>query len=540
MLRKHAPALALLLLGPVLFVCMGLGHGFDRMPGDPGDARLVQYLLEHSYQWLTGGFFGLLGPVSLLDPPGFFPAEHVYGYSHLLLGSAPVYWLWRLLGMGWDSALQAWCLTVLVLDFAVAWLWLRRGLGLRSEAAAVGAFVFAASTLRLAQVAHHQMLPSFWAMACLLGLTVWLREPSHPRRGGWLALAAVGAVLELYSSFYQGFFLGFSLLLALLAGLALPRLRATLAEALRTGWKPLLLTAAIATAALAPLVAIYVETAGAVGMRSYAELEPYVPGPPAWVNLGSDSLLWGWLYDPQGVALVAATEPIASVGLLTSLAALGGLALRWRGVGGALLFLWVAVVVLATGWAPGLHAWRTVFELFPGASAIREVSRLAFITIVPAAAGVAFLVQHCLRRQLGVAAAALALLLISEQPRSLPSFDKDWSREQVATLADAVDPERCTSFYYSPLVGPDLSRAGPWYRLHWVRFQTDAMLAQLDSGVPTLNGYTGNYPPGWRLDDPVVDAPEDLERLTLRLRQWMDASELPAEGFCWLQVPVED
>ncbi len=327
-------------------------------------------------------------------------------------------------------------------------------------------------------------------------------------------------------------------MLAIVPALALPDLRRILVSCATRTWRPIAVVAAASVVALVPLVLVYSETASVVGMRDYAQLEPYVPGALAWVNLGSDSLLWGWLFDPEGLALVPETERLASIGALTALAALIGLSIRWRGAGGALLFVWLAVVLLATGWMPGLHPWRLVFELFPGASAIREVSRLAFIALVPAAAGVAFLLDRLQRRGLVWVAAGVALLLLAEQPRTMPSFDKAWSRRQVTTLAATVDPDRCNAFYYSPQVGPELSRAGPWYRLHWVRFQTDAMLAQLESGVPTLNGYTGNYPPGWRLDDPVVDGPDDLERIGSRLASWLAHNGLSEQGLCWVQLPV--
>jgi len=158
---RHVPAALLLAAGLALCVASGMGQDGSRMPGDPGDVRLVLYLFEHTYRWFTAGFFGLWGDVALFDPPVFWPAPNLLAYSEPFLGTAPVYWAWRMLGCAPHGALQAWTLTVLALDFALAYRWLERGLRVPASAAAVGAAVFAFSTLRLAEIVHPQMLPQF-------------------------------------------------------------------------------------------------------------------------------------------------------------------------------------------------------------------------------------------------------------------------------------------------------------------------------------------------------------------------------------------
>src|SRR5262249_61731852 len=68
--------------------------GFGRISGDRGDARLVNYLLEHGYRWLQRERHH----EDLWSPPFFYPEPNVGAYSDILLTVGPFYWPWRGLG----------------------------------------------------------------------------------------------------------------------------------------------------------------------------------------------------------------------------------------------------------------------------------------------------------------------------------------------------------------------------------------------------------------------------------------------------------
>ena len=54
----------------------------------------------------------------------------------------------------------------------------------------------------------------------------------------------------------------------------------------------------------------------------------------------------------------------------------------------------------------------------------------------------------------------------------------------------------------------------PWHA------QIDAIWVADAAGVPTLNGYSGNSPPGWGLEDPFVRGSEDRTRLDASVEAW--------------------
>ena len=86
--KLGAKGFQLKILTPVLVFIIALYSvpysllsGFEWMPGDIGDARLVNYFLENSYQFLTGT------SNSLWHLTFFYPFPFVGGFSENLFGS---------------------------------------------------------------------------------------------------------------------------------------------------------------------------------------------------------------------------------------------------------------------------------------------------------------------------------------------------------------------------------------------------------------------------------------------------------------------
>ena len=65
------------------------------MQGDWSDTRFNNYTLEHGFRWLTN----TPGHEHFWSPPMFYPATNTAAYSDLLLGVAPLYWPWRIVGL---------------------------------------------------------------------------------------------------------------------------------------------------------------------------------------------------------------------------------------------------------------------------------------------------------------------------------------------------------------------------------------------------------------------------------------------------------
>ena len=159
--------------------------------------------------------------------------------------------------------------------------------------------------------------------------------------------------------------------------------------------------------------------------------------------------------------------------------------------------------------------WLSFYDKIPGGIGIRAVGRVVLILLIPAALGLAALLQFLVQKQWTLAAWIVVLVCMLEQGATTESFDAAANRATIAGVVQQVAPGR-EAFYYRP-------------RPHqgWYIYHLDAMWASLVTGVPTINGYSGHYPPGWdgffAVDFQSTLDPRDV------LAQWERAHGLPPE-----------
>jgi len=121
------------------------------LPGDIGDARLNQYILEHFYHVIIGK------EVSFVNAPFFYPWVKTISFSDTHWGTAFIYASLRLAGLTSEKAFAGWFLIGFVLNYWAAY-FVNSKLGLRQLGAAVGAFLLAFSLPVIAQYGHPQLI----------------------------------------------------------------------------------------------------------------------------------------------------------------------------------------------------------------------------------------------------------------------------------------------------------------------------------------------------------------------------------------------
>jgi hypothetical protein len=499
--------------------------GLRETQGDEGDVRFVHYVLEHGFRYLRGD----AAHVRFWDAPMFHPAANTIAYSDPLQGVLPLYAAWRAVGMPPDTAFQFWVFTVTSLNFLAALWLLRTGFGASPGAAMAGAVLFAAGAARINQANHPQLLPQFYSVLAV-GAVLALARPETSRRAGagWAALLVAACVAQLYAGFYWGWFLGFFLTLAALLALVFADTRARLYQGLRVHGPVLLVFGVVGVGVLLPLVQHALAAAREVGLRSFGEAEGMVPRFATWFHMGDANWLYGWTarFSPF-TRLPVEGEHRVGVGLLTLvLAGMGLWRTRERPAVRLMLGVLLVTVFVATRYRGGLMPWALVFHGFPGANAVRAVSRMGVWLLFPASVGLALFLSRQARAGKGWSAALLGSVCLLEQGLSGSTFDVATARGDVRRLAGQVGPG-CQSFLYSPAGGDSPS---------W-KYQLDAMWAALERGVPTVNGYSGNVPPGWALE-PVIraDAPS-VARLDAAERAWVQARGLNPAELCRIETP---
>ena len=518
---KHAPLLlfggtAALLLAfhPMLF------SGLAQIPGDLGDARLINYLLEHTWRWLLRERLHR----DIWSPPVFYPAANTAAYSDLLFSAAPFYWCWRIVGLAPDEAFACWLLTVSSLNYLAMYVFLARLLRFRSLASALGALLFTAANSRVAECFHPQLYVHFYTVVAVYALIRFFQTTaeaasSRLSSGAWYGVFCLACVLQIYASFYLGWFLALALGVAAVLACRRIQTRQILFGALRQRRRALIGWTTFAALLAAPLAWHYLLAAHEVGMRDWGGVVGGLPSPQSWFLIAPGNWVYAWI--PWALSRDGPTG--LGVGILTTLLAAWGL---WERRNKPVVFylLWVAagMILLATRIGP-ITLWFIVYLGVPGAAAVRAAYRISLMVLFAAAVGAAYFVNE--RKRLW-AAVGLALLCILEQGRTPPTYSREESRRRIEQLAARL-PRDCTAFLYTPRGDPDSL-------VEIAASHLDAMGAELETGVPTINGCSGNFPPHYPFANPLMRQDQDLDDIEARRKDWCERQGLDPDSVAWI------
>jgi len=521
--------LALLAIGLLSAFYPTIFSAFRAMQTDLGDTRLNNFALEYSYRWLLGWLS--FHPISLWDQPIFFPAANTGAYTEILLGSAPLYWLFRAVRFAPDTSFQLWMIAVLILDFVSMALLLRNCLGFGRTASAVGGFLFAFASPRLVQLGHQQLLPQFFTIFALYGLfrAFQPRKMTAPQ-GIYVFFLCLAA--QLWASLYLGWFLCLGLLLMCVWIWCLRPYREIFLDHVARNRKTLVAGATVALVLLVPMAVHYAYARRATGARPWWDAARMVPPPQSWFYLGPQSWLYSWQPNLELFRRIATeNEQRLGIGWITLILAIVGLYLLQRTHGGwarLMCLSTIALLVLVTLYPGGFTPWKLFFHVLPGGNAIRGVARVVFVVLIPLSFGLAYLIDT---RPRWATALLIAAICLVEQGQAVGGYDKIQARADVSALAARVGKD-CMAFYYSPVLS-DSRDAPPQFKLH-----LDAMWAALQTGVPTINGYSGKDPRGWwDLWDNRLFDDQSHARMHDSLVRWSTLHHLDAARICWIDSP---
>ena len=523
-------------LGIAITFRPALWSAFRLLQIGPGDPRLINYLLEHSWRFVLRQ----RGHTSLWDPPFYYPVEGVGAYTDTMLGAVAPFGLLRALGLEPGPAFQLWIMTALSLAFLATYLLLARGLGLGRWAAAAGAFLTGFGSSRGASFNNPQLFTLFWGLFALYALARALEEANDAgsrRAPSWIAAAAALLALQAWSAFYPAFFFALVLMVAILVAMVLPACRERLLRLVTRHPVALALSAIGLAAALVPLARAHLAAADVTGWHSWQFVAARLPPMSTWFYPGRTNLL----YQKIGVSQLMMQRDAPGrfshgLGFFTTAVSVAGLiAARRRPIAALVLASTAAVIVLATVWPGGGSLWRLVWEVVPGARAIRFPARIGMLLTVTGSIGLALFLDRARQPKYRAAAIAVAALCLIEQPHRARGHHQGRYRAGVDRIAAELDPH-CEAFY----LARGLASSGPAGRGGDSRdpklTQVAAMWVSLASGVPTVNGTAAAAPPGWApFERAELRAGDGDARIVSELDRWARDHEIAAR-VCLLSV----
>ena len=535
------PAAQILLVIAVGLLCLWQFHipqfasQFDIFPGDRGDARLVAYIMEHWYHVFHN-------VSSWRSPPMFYPVQGTIGYADLMLGYGVVYSGLRTLGLGIFESAEFTIILFNFLNYLVCFILLNKVLRLNLLASIAGATFFAYNNAKLVQLGHLQLQPILFLPLALIGVVLLVQKRdrlSQQQAFGLIALTVLSLALQLLTGFYSGWFFIFWAGVFLLLTLLFARSRKIVLDVLRRFWPALLAGIAVFTAALIPFVVAYLPIVRSIGGRPYVEIESLIPVPLSFFVMGQRNYLWGGISEAIQARHPMSPELQIGIGLVPSLVwlalvvfAVGVLIRMLRGsqVASRNLFLAQSIIasclIVLIGMRYGNHfsPWQFVYSFVPGAQAIRGVSRYALVLALPMAIAFAHVIHFAIERISRVAdkrrrAVLFGCLLVLIGLGLVEQFGRKEGFDGFSISAENLYlnrvaqglPNDCSSFYVA---------VKPAALHNQFEYQIDAIFVSMMKGMPTLNGYSGQLPPGWNLWE-VMD-PSYVNNV----KQWIELHQI--------------
>jgi len=483
---------ALALAGLTMLHGRTLRSGFTRLPGDLGDTRFLLLVLEHGFRYLRGD---ALAQHFWSPAWEFFPSRNALAYSENLVGDLPLYVPLRLWGLDPTRAFGAWIVLCSLLNFWATVL-LGRSLGLSRLGSGAAATLFAFGMPRSQQLNHVQLFPQFWTPLCFFALVASWRAW---RANRWLAarLWVAGSLACIAGQVAAGVYLGDFLMLGLLALASLGAVRIAtdgvaradvrhFVERTATAW---LVGGALAATLLFPIGAAYGRAHRELGGRDWREVGLMLPRVVSYLAPNPGSTFYGWL-NPLGAGLPLSWEHTMFAGF-APLIALAWLATAWwrrklpvaDWVVAATVGVW-CLACLTTLYLGSYHGdpvslWRLV-RVLPGLDALRGVSRITMLELLPAGLAVGIAVTALMRsarRWQVVLGGLLAVLPLVENWSQCPA---NVSRDEILSRARAVPRA-------SPRAAKSFSGAAARAIRHWSCTSTRCLPRWISGSQPSMD-----------------------------------------------------
>lgn len=345
-----------LFLGLAIFFCKNIASGFDLLPGDNIDSRYINYIFEHFWLW-----FNQIEPhKSLWDMPCLYPAKNTLAYSDVLFGLSIFYIPIRFFTNAYNSFLIT-VLIACIMNFLTFYFLLKNCFKFKDLSSSAGAFFYAFSVIRYAQMCHVQLLSQFYT---ILALICFLKSKNYKY------LSFIGCIffaLQFYTSFYLGWFIVFAGIILTIAAVCFKNERNILFEFLKNNYKYIFLNLCFTFLILLPLAVHYLN----VGVTKYPFDLVLSLAPPLKNYFINQSLLDNFLFFKFENLDV---ENIYGIGIFTTLLILLELC-------GIQKFKKLAIVLIIVIFATVniIYLQKLIYDYFPAGGAIRALGRFVNI-----------------------------------------------------------------------------------------------------------------------------------------------------------------
>ena len=516
MLKRNLKLVSLLLLSIsyTLFTYKSIFYG--KLLGDPFDSRLQIVLHEHWWRW----FNGLVG---FRDTEFFYPFDKALGYSDVFLTQGIVYSFLRFIGFALSTSWSIATIGLLVIG-NMGWVFIAQKFvkNYVLQILMVLTFVSSLSFVYYFSLNPNIMGYSFFSWFVLLVINI-LQEKNKVAKNRKISIFLTLFLIYALSCWYAAFFLGFVIIIRLLFELVIRRKELNFSQSqqdLRNLAKQYYLQAPIQLFLMWLFVYVYVLVANDPS-RSVDELLRNSPRLSYLAN-GSNAdgtklsgAVFKQLY--MNLSLDFNQEYSIGLGLFTSFFGLFsiGYIIRKR-LFNLSLYLWICsisfVYIYFLVWQNKFSLHKFLFETIPGFDSIRYPARYVIIIGFSLIFLIFFTLDQIIKdsnfKIKTIIFLVGSLIFIDQYRASFKGWDSD-TLENVELMKQKQDISASCDYFYYDFPGG------------WWNEQIEAMMFSSQIGVPTVNGYSGAFPPNYPSEE------FNSTREPLQIFRWIN--EIPPE-----------
>lgn len=495
--------------------------GFAYVPGDFGDSRLINLLLEHNYrlffQLNEQSFWSSFGNSFWSPTWMFFPLPDSLAMSDVMTGASWLYAIFRWFSFDYQTSFQLWILSCAALNFVTA-AWLFRTVGLSMIATLAGAWIYGFAMPRAGFLTHPQLIAGFYSPLAFLMLWKYSRSNRPCDEVLYLALFSTFFALQIWTSVYLGWFLGFFVGVGSMVLFLRKSSRPLLLNKIRRSWKPILIAVFLLAILIGPLALKLLETGRKYGHRGWMDVTMYLPEFYLFLLPHENSLLYHWLFEITPRSVKYLYEKLTFSGFVVFLSPFILLRIYRKKADELIaavpvprILIWLAPVMVLLMFLLILKIknteslWRIPYMFFPGTKGLRSSGRLILMNLLAMGFSFGLLLDYTRsffsrNKGIAIALAVFGFVILENTVFQTYAFKKTGHEQKIGGLVEWLGEHReeCDAFYYYSDTPTPIT-------------QIDAMWASFLTGTPTLNAHSGASPAEYKLaglDDALATTAE--------------------------------
>lgn len=494
--------------------------------GDEGDARLNNLLVEH---WFRA--FGGKEKFSIVNI--FYPITNTLAYTDMLLALAIPYSILRLFGMNMFLANKIVLIGFHIFGSYSLFYLLKKKFKLNNLWSLLGVIVFSYSSAYYVRIGHTQLITiSLVPLLIIFMFCFFENFQNKVKRIVYGFLTITLYVLIMYTSWYTAFFTAlfmatFIVIYVCVASSNKNKVFSNVWMYIKKCYKEIIAYVVYAICIAIPFFKMYIQVSRMYGKRSYSEIATMLPELIDFFNVGDNNLLIGRFIKALGLSsrtylnqgemsvgfslltmglLVAAFFYVRKKYLKEKYKALeteGSYTVQSKMVLVSIIYAVLVSFILLVQ-SKEISFWYLVYRFVTGGSAIRAAVRYNYYLVMPVAIVIANfgqMLQNRIKKEkvnliFGIVMPLCAAALVWVSNYNTQGVYAHWNMESENKFIEAVSapPDDCEVMYIVDSKYEDRK-----YAFH--SYQLMAWEVSYKYNLKNMNGYSGQFPKEWELDN---------------------------------------